>query len=247
MFQTIELLVKLGEAKSAAINSVGHSTHNRRLRYAELYTALDLTNTEHELGMLIIKSMYLDNDTHSKYKLLKLIETYCQSAGFMHEDIVAIIIMQILLDKPLITQQEKIKWLYKRYGAEAARSQSEQSKNQKLLDELYDDGYRADQLKDIIQYEKDKLNNYAENKAKTTIRCAKCDGHGCKLCTGGDIKATMDDALQLFAKLEIHFTPRDFLDRYWKPILSIVSKLEAQKTEAHNKMNLEYSKIKETV
>lgn len=247
MLHTIEILVKLGKPQSAAINSLGYSMNQRRLRYSELYALLDLTNAEHELGMLIIKSMFVDDDTNSEYKLLKLIKMQCLSAGFKHGCIVASIIMQILLNRPLITQKERIKGLYTRYGPVAARSQSKQSKNQKLLDELYDDGYRAEQLKSIIQDEKDKLDKCAEDRAKMTIRCPKCDGRGCKLCTAGDIKATMDDALQMFAKLNIHFTPRDFLDRYWNPILSIISGLETQKTEAQNQIDREFLKIKEIV
>ncbi|WP_022940071.1 hypothetical protein [Psychromonas hadalis] len=67
MNKAVELYIKCYEAKSSGINSFGHgSYYHDTLAREELFATLDLTNTEHDLGMLIIKSMYLNNDACSK-------------------------------------------------------------------------------------------------------------------------------------------------------------------------------------
>lgn len=246
MNKAIEMFVRYSEAKSLNLNQSEHGRiYNDSIARVEFHTALDFTNREHNLGMLIIKSMYIDSDIYSKEKLLNEVKKYCLFKGMTFVDIISYIIVQIILNKPLVTQHQKIKLLYKKFGFEAKKINKQQAKIQNELNELYENTYRKEQLESIFKSNKKKLDKYADEVAKTTIRCPQCITliQECKFCCKGQIKATIEDVLKLFIMFEANFDSTHFLTQYWTPILSIINDLEILKMDAENKMYIELQEI----
>ncbi|WP_298941207.1 hypothetical protein [uncultured Psychromonas sp.] len=238
MCRPIELLITLNSAKSVSLNNHRYSARIDNLKRNELYALLDSANSTHKLGILIIKTMYSENDEISACQLIQQIEHYCRAAGLRHPDIFAIIIMQMLIDKPLVIQQQKIKSLYKKYGVSAEQNKAAQTNYELQIEQIYDqNSYRAEQLKQIIFDLQKKLDKYADEKSKNTIICPKCVGYGCQICTNGKIKITMDDVLQQFSALKIDFNKQDFLKRYWNQLLIIISELEQHKNQTITEIN----------
>lgn len=249
MSKALELFIKLSEAKSTVFNAVQcRSRPNSSFRTQELYSTLDLTNTKHDLGMLIIKSTYLNNDNASRDRLFDKIKYQCEIAGINQHGTTAFIIFNMLINKPLSPQYKKIKSLYKKFANGAKIINLAQAKNKRTLKKLYenpdstDNIYQIKQLNIAIQHLKVKLDDYADAKAKNTNLCPKCSGEGCNICSAGYITATMEDALKLFVTLGIELTTNDFSKLYWEPILSIVNDLQIQKSNAIEQMEIERKK-----
>ncbi|MCP4324726.1 MAG: hypothetical protein GY787_23325 [Alteromonadales bacterium] len=202
--------------------------------------------------MLVIKSSYLAHDDNSRKELFSIIKSQCESSMLPNSDVVASIVLSLVINKPLPTQFNKIKSLYKQFDSKATAFNRENTKKNKILEDLYgrvataDNIYRIEQLGQAIEQNNINIDKYTDEKSQTSTICPKCRGENCDICSSGYIKASMRDAQQMFVLLGISFNSKLFLTLYWTPILFIVSDLQIKKAEAVKQMDQRLNQLQKS-
>lgn len=242
MNKAVELFIKLNQPKSVSIQPIRFVTNQDQLRRDQLLSALDLTNSQHHIGMLIIKNTYLASNITTQQELINIIKERCKDASLFNIDTCCQIIFCMLTDKPLSTQFKKLRSSFNNFSNASTIYKRQQAKNKRELKKLYgnstskDNDYRIEQLEQVIVQSKKAYNKSITEQAQTTTQYPKCSGSGCSNCSSGHITATMRDAQAQFETHGITFIHHKFLTEYWAPILYLVSEFQLHKIEAMSQM-----------